>query len=456
MSFKSINPATGETVAQYAVMTDAEVETAISKAQKAFLSWRITSFEERAKVLRQMADAIDAAEQELAGLITREMGKPISQSIAEIRKSSSLCRHYAEHSASYLSPQMIDLPDGQAMVVPEPLGVVYSITPWNFPIWQLVRLAIPTIAAGNAVVVKPAPNVIGSAEKLIEVFQRSDAPLGLYQCLRIDHNQSDRIIADDRIVALGLTGSERAGSEVGASAGRHLKKVVLELGGSDPFIVLADADVQRAAKTAAVSRFQNAGQVCIAAKRILVEESVSAEFMDAFLAEVDAMKIGDPTLADVFIGPMARGDLRDEVERQMSTAVTAGARVVRRGGAMQGPGFFYDPSVIVGGDDTPFRQDEIFGPAVVVLPLATEETLIRIANETRFGLSASVWTSDQDRAANMARRIEAGCVFVNTMSRSDAAFPLGGTKRSGFGRELGREGAREYTNLKTIVTSNTL
>ncbi|MDQ1850616.1 aldehyde dehydrogenase family protein [Gemmobacter fulvus] len=456
MIFKSINPTNEQTVAEYPAMTDAEVETTISSAQRAFLAWRNRSFDERAKVLRQVADAIDDAEQELAGFITREMGKPISQSIAEVRKSAGLCRHYAEHSASYLASQTIDLPDGQAMVVPEPLGVVYSITPWNFPIWQLVRLAIPTIAAGNAVVVKPAPNVIGSAEKLIELFKRSDAPEGLYQCLRIDHGQSDRVIADDRIVALGLTGSERAGSAVGASAGHHLKKVVLELGGSDPFIVLADADVQRAAKVAAVARFQNAGQVCIAAKRILVAESVSSEFMDAFLAEVDAMKIGDPTLADVFIGPMARGDLRDEIERQMSTAITAGARVVRRGGTMHGPGFFYDPSVIVGGDNTPFMNDEIFGPAVVVVPLATEEALIRVANETRFGLSASLWTSDQERAANLARQIEAGCVFVNTMSRSDAAFPLGGIKRSGFGRELGREGAREYTNLKTIVMSSTV
>ena len=437
-------------------MTDAMIDEALTKAQRAFEDWRHTSMEARAVVLRQIAEAIEADEAGLANLITLEMGKPISQALAEVRKSAALCRHCADYSAAYLSSETIRLSDGEATIVPEPIGVVYSVTPWNFPVWQLVRLAIPAIAAGNAVVVKPAPNVVGSAQRLIAAFERSGAPKGLYQSLCIDHEQSDRLIGDDRIVAVGLTGSERAGSAVAASAGRHLKKVVLELGGSDPFIVLDDADIERAAKVAAVARFQNAGQVCIAAKRILVDRKVAEPFMEAFLAAIGAMKMGDPTRDDVFIGPMARGDLRDEVDRQVSQAVSVGGRVVRPGGPLEGAGYFYDPVVLDGGaDSSPFHRDEIFGPAVLVLQLADEAALVSTANATRFGLSASVWTGDPARAAALARRIEAGCVFVNTMSRSDAALPLGGTKRSGFGRELGREGTREYTNLKTIFTADT-
>lgn len=451
MLFRSINPATEDLLADYQPLTDDAVEASLAQADMAFAAWRRTSIERRAAVLTQVADAIGHDEKALAELITLEMGKPITQALAEVRKSRHLCLHYADRAAAYLATETIPLPDGTALVVPEPLGVIFSVTPWNFPVWQLVRLAIPAIAAGNAVVVKPAPNVVGSAEKLIELFGRSDAPPGLYQSLRIDHDQSERLIADDRIAAVGLTGSERAGSAVAASAGRNLKKVVLELGGSDPFIVLADADVARAAKVAAVARFQNAGQVCIAAKRIIVEQGILVPFMDAFLAEVEAMAMGDPMRSDTVIGPMARGDLRAEVDRQTQAAVSGGASVVRRGGPVEGRGFFYSPTVLQGGAGTPFHRDEIFGPAVLVLPVDGQDAAVAAANATRFGLSAALWTSDLDRARTLAGEIEAGCVFVNGMSRSDAAFPLGGVKRSGFGRELGREGAREYVNLKTIV-----
>lgn len=457
MLFQSFNPSTGEPIAERETLTDNSIDAILGKAYRAFIEWRGMTFGRRAEVLMAAADAIDADRRHLAELITLEMGKPISQALAEVDKSSGLCRYYAKNAANYLAAERIVLPDGHATVVPEPLGVIYSITPWNFPVWQLVRLAVPALAAGNAVVVKPALNVVGAAERLLEAFARSGAPDGLYQSLSIDHEQSDRVIADPRIAAVGLTGSERAGSAVAASAGRHLKKVVLELGGSDPFIVLADADVARAAKTAAIARFQNAGQVCIAAKRIIVERSIWDTFMHAFLGEIQAMTIGDPMREDVFIGPMARDDLRAEVQRQTSQTIAAGSRILRRGGPMDGPGYFYSPTVLEGGQESsPFHREEIFGPAVLVLPSNGDDEILRIANATPFGLSAAVWTRDQERAQAIAQKIEAGCVFVNSMSRSDPAFPLGGQKRSGFGRELGKEGTREYTNLKTIFTADVM
>ena len=450
-TFESIDPNTEEVFAKHEQLSDAAVEGGLTRAFQAQVAWRGTNHAERSAILIRFAEVIQAHAGAVALMATREMGKPIAQARAEVLKCANLCRHYAENSARYLAAEEIVLEDAEVSVRPEPLGVILSITPWNFPAWQIARLAIPAIAAGNAVMVKPAPNVIGTGELFVQLGRQAGLPDGLFQSLPIDHLQAEKLMSDRRIAAVGLTGSERAGARVAAIAGAHLKKVVLELGGSDPFIVLEDADIPAAAKAAVEGRFQNCGQVCIAAKRFIVEARAYSTFRDAFVAEVESLRLGDPRDESVFLGPMARADLRDEVARQVEASISQGARVLLRGGTLDRPGYFYRPTVLEGGcDEIPLRRDEVFGPATILLEARNREAAVTMANDTRYGLSASLWTGDIERAVDIVDRLETGAVFLNSVTRSHPAVPFGGIKASGFGRELGREGAREYTNLKTV------
>ncbi|MEM6414251.1 MAG: aldehyde dehydrogenase family protein [Pseudomonadota bacterium] len=450
MDFVSINPTTGKEIARHAPMSENDIEDVLAKGARAFAEWRMTSFDDRAKVLVGFADALEANKADLAAGITEEMGKPTTQAIGEVEKSAFLCRHLAEHAGAYLSADTLNINGDEVVIRPDPLGLLYSVTPWNFPVWQMVRFAAPAIAAGNPVVVKPAPNVIGVSKLVIEALAKV-SPVALYQALIIDHQQSDNVIADKRVAAVGLTGSERAGAAVAAVAGQNLKKVLLELGGSDPFIVLEDADIERAAAIGAKSRFMNTGQVCIAAKRFIIADKVYDKFRDAFAAEAEALKIGDPTESDTFLGPMARADLRDIVVRQTDESISLGAQPIVRGGPQDGDGFFYSPTVLEAApDNAPVACQEVFGPTAVLYRVKDDNTAIERANNTAYGLSAAIWSGDTARAEALAQRIDAGGVFINGFSQSHPETPIGGVKISGFGRELGRDGVREFTNVKTI------
>lgn len=451
MSFVSLNPATEQVGLSYPKLSDGEIDIVLRKGQSAFRRWSNSSITERAIVLQKVGHALENHADSLAASMTGEMGKPISQAKAEVLKSASLCYHLSERVSDYLAPRNVGLQQAAIVVQAKPLGLMYSITPWNFPVWQMIRFAAPALAAGNTVVVKPAPNVMGVSDQLIRIITRVDGAEDLYQCLAIDHHQSDAVIADPRIAAVGFTGSETAGSAVATVAGRHLKKIVLELGGSDPFIVFQDADIQRAVSAGVQSRFTNAGQVCIAAKRFIIADSIYDIFKDAFIAEVERLQVGDPQAPDTFIGPMARQDLRDELDRQTQVSIGAGAKVLIRGGITPDAGFYYAPTVLEAGlKDSPASREELFGPTAVLWRASNEAEAIQRANATRFGLSASIWTEDMARGRAAAQCIEAGSVFINMMSQSHPAAPIGGTKCSGHGRELGQDGIRELTNIKSV------
>jgi succinate-semialdehyde dehydrogenase len=383
------------------------------------------------------------------------MGKPIEQARAEVAKCIGLLRHYAEFSEAYLEPRMSNLGAGRtAELEHAPLGPLLSITPWNFPYWQALRFAVPALAAGNVIFNKPAPNVIGCAQALCDVMRDDSVPAGVFQSLALANAQSAAAIHDDRICGVALTGSELAGAAVACEAGRAIKKVVLELGGSDPFVVLGDADVERAAAAGVTSRFANSGQVCIAAKRFIVEKDVFDDFCEAFAAEVEAMKIGDPTEEDVFVGPMARADIRDRLEIQRRAIRDRGADCLIEGGAADARGFYFRPSVWVERQAAERSfEEEVFGPLAIIVCVRDAEEAVSSANDSRFGLSASVWSQDLTRARAVAKRLVVGGVFINEIPASDARLPFGGVKKSGFGRELGADGVWEFCNLKSTVYS---
>lgn len=457
MTFHTRNPATGDTLADYEPAEAGAIEDALDRATAAYRDWSQRSFEARGAVIAALADRLDARAEELARLGVAEMGKPITQMRGEIAKCAALCRHMATAAAGYLADEPQTLPDGpfagaRAKVVYDPLGPVFSITPWNFPIWQVVRFGIPALSAGNVIVHKHAPNVIGCGLFIAELALEAGAPEGVFQSLVLTNDQAAAVIADERIVGVGLTGSERAGASVAATAGDALKKVVLELGGSDPFIVLADADVDAAAKAGATSRFVNTGQVCVSAKRFIVEAPAADAFKAAFVRETKALALGDPMDETSFMGPMARRDLRDGIARQWEATRKSGGDVLLDGGPMEGPGDFFAPCIIAEPDGaSPALREETFGPLAAIVTAADAEDALRLANDTRYGLSANLWTQDLDRAEALARRIEAGGVFINATTTSDLRLPFGGIKRSGIGRELGPHGTREFTNVKTVV-----
>ncbi|MDQ3689372.1 MAG: NAD-dependent succinate-semialdehyde dehydrogenase [Chloroflexota bacterium] len=447
----SINPATEEKLTEFEPWSNGQVDTTIERVAYAQRIWRAMNMEQRAVPMRRVAQLLRERAGRYGALITSEMGKPIVEAEAEVAKCALACDHYADHAAEYLADAPVATESLESYVAYEPLGVVLAIMPWNFPFWQVFRAGAPTLMAGNGIVLKHASNVPQSALACEEVLRDAGFPQDLLRTVLIEGGGTERLIDDVRIAAVTLTGSSEVGARIASLAAARLKKQVLELGGSDPFIVLADADLAYAARTAARARNQNNGQSCIAAKRFIVEETVADEFGALFSAAVSALSVGDPTSRDTNVGPLARADLRDTLERQVATSRDMGAEAIVGGERVNGRGFFYAPTILDGVTDAmPAFREETFGPVAALVRARDVEHAIELANDTEYGLGAAVWTRDLEAAKGVARRIEAGSVFVNGLVASDPRMPMGGVKRSGYGRELGRHGIWEFTNIQTV------
>ena len=456
MSFTTINPATGKPLRTYEDTAPDELDTALDRAHAAAAVWRATSPGERADALRRLAAALRQRRDELALIATQEMGKPLADSHAEVEKCAWACEWFADRGPALLERELTETEAVRSCVEYVPLGVLFAIMPWNFPYWQVARALAPALAAGNVVVLKHAPSTTECALRLADVAEQAGLPAGVFSVIVAGYDStpevSERVITDDRVAAVTLTGSTGAGRAVAAIAGRTLKKTVLELGGSDPFVVLADADLDAAAAWAARSRFQNSGQSCIAAKRIIVEDAVADDFTEHLLARVGELVMGDPTDSSVTLGPVAREDLRAALDRQVRESVAQGARVLAGGRMPDRPGFFYEPTVLDHvTDQMPVMTEEVFGPAVPIVRTAGVDTAIALANDTRFGLGSNIWTSDLERAEELALRVDAGHTAVNWMTTSDPRLPFGGIKDSGYGRELSSHGLHEFVNVHTVV-----
>jgi succinate-semialdehyde dehydrogenase/glutarate-semialdehyde dehydrogenase len=457
MVMQSINPATEEVVESFQEFSPQDVDRVLQQSQDAAHAWRTTSFGERSAGLQAVARILRTQKSTWAELITREMGKPIVEAEAEVEKCAWNCDFYAEHAPQFLADERYETGAQESFVAFEPLGVVLAIMPWNFPFWQVLRFAAPALMAGNAAVLKHASNVPGCALAIEQIIRRAGLPEGLFRTLMLPGSAVASVIADPRISAVTLTGSSEVGENVASLAGKHLKKQVLELGGSDPFVVLNDADIDAAAKVAARARNQNSGQSCIAAKRFIVENGVAEEFTQKFSAAVQALQVGDPFERSTNIGPLARGDLRETLQRQVEESLARGAHAVTGGSPIDRKGYYYAPTVL---DEVslemPAFREEMFGPVAAVVPAKDADAAVTLANDTEYGLGANLWTRDIERAKTLARRIDAGSVFINGMVTSDPRLPFGGVKRSGYGRELSHYGIREFTNIQTIVVGATV
>ncbi|HEX6476205.1 MAG TPA: NAD-dependent succinate-semialdehyde dehydrogenase, partial [Acidimicrobiales bacterium] len=458
MSVTTVDPSTGRPLTTYEETTPEELDALLDQAHDAARTWGGSAPVQRAESLRRIAQVLDDRQEELALLATQEMGKPLVESRAEVTKCARTCDWFAEHAPPLLEPEIVDTEALRSEVVATPLGVLLAIMPWNFPYWQVVRALAPALAAGNVVVLKHAPSTTGCALALADVAEAAGLPIGTFSVLVVGAERTpevaDGLIADDRVAAVTLTGSTRAGRSVASAAGRALKKTVLELGGSDPFVVLADADLDAAAAWAARSRFQNTGQSCIAAKRIIIEEAIADAFTESLLAQVRDLRLGDPTEDGVTIGPLAREDLRDAVDRQVRDSVAKGAKVLVGGRVPDRPGFYYEPTVL---DEVrpgmPVLEEEVFGPAVPIMRAASAEEALGLANASSYGLGSAVWTSDLGRGELLAARLEAGHTAVNGMTVSDPRLPFGGVKDSGYGRELSHHGLFEFVDVHTVVVN---
>jgi succinate-semialdehyde dehydrogenase/glutarate-semialdehyde dehydrogenase len=451
MSVRSVNPATGEILETLPEASKAQIEEALARAQAAFLEWRTRPFTERTRLLRAAGQELRARKPEYALSMTREMGKPIVQAEAEVEKCAATCDYYAEHAEAFLAEQPRETDAARSYVRFDPLGVVLAVMPWNFPFWQVFRFAAPALVAGNAGILKHASNVPRCALQIEEVFRRAGFPAGLFGSVLTDAAGVKEMLADPRVVAATLTGSERAGMAVAEQAGRMLKKTVLELGGSDPFIVLADADVDAAATAAAEARLINSGQSCIAAKRFIVVEPIAERFLARFKSELAARRMGDPTSRETEVGPQARADLRDQLHAQVTESIKRGARPLLGARVPAGKGAFYPPTLLAAVDKgMPAFDEETFGPVAAVITATDAADAIGLANDSPYGLGAALWTRDRARAEGLVAQIEAGAVFVNGVVRSDPRLPFGGIKRSGYGRELSEYGIREFVNIKSV------
>jgi succinate-semialdehyde dehydrogenase/glutarate-semialdehyde dehydrogenase len=447
MAIATINPATGETLRVFDALTDAELDARLEKARSAFATWRLTAVAERARVVRNAGERLDRDRERFGRLMTLEMGKPLKAAIEEAAKCALACRYYADHASAFVSPERLD--DGEVRY--DPLGAVLAVMPWNFPFWQVVRFAAPALCAGNVGLLKHASNVPQCALALEELFTNAGAPPGVFQTLLIGSDRVEYLVKDRRVAAVTLTGSEPAGRQVASTAGAVIKKTVLELGGSDPFVVMPSADVDAAAKTAVKARTINNGQSCIAAKRFIVHERVADEFTRGFVDGMQALKVGDPMALDTDIGPLATPQIVTDLERQVAESVRRGARVLTGGKRRSGPGNFYEPTVLTDiPADSPAHREELFGPVASVFRVRDIDEAIRIANDTDFGLAAAAWTRDDGEIDRFTRDLEAGTVFINGMVASDPRFPFGGVKHSGYGRELGPWGLREFVNVRTV------
>lgn len=451
MKFHSTDPATGRSLRAWNPHSEAQVDQALDRAAAAFEAWRDAGLHERGAALRRLGERLRDQAPALAETMALEMGKPLAEGIAEARKCALACDHVAEHAASWLADRPEPTDARRSFVTHEPLGPVLAVMPWNFPLWQVIRFGASALMAGNGVVLKHAPTTQGCAEALVALIRDAGLPNGLVPNLRVEVDRVASLIADPRVAAVTFTGSTRAGAAVAAAAGASLKRSVLELGGSDPFVVLAGADLDRAAAQGAASRLQNAGQSCVAAKRFVVERSVAEGFVARLRDRMAEVVVGDPRAAGVGMGPLAREDLRDALHRQVVGSIRAGARLELGGVLPEGPGWFYPPTLLTGvGPGQQVWDEETFGPVAAVRVVGDAEAAFEAANDTVYGLGASVWAAPDADPVALARRFRAGCVFVNGMVRSDPRLPFGGVKRSGWGRELGREGILEFVNAKTV------
>ncbi len=452
MAIESINPATGQLIKTYDEMTPGEVKEAIDRAHEAFLGWRETGFPQRSDLMRGAARVLRENAEEYARLMTEEMGKVIGEGRAEVEKCAWCCDFYAENAASFLEPEIIETDASRSFVTFQPLGVVLAVMPWNFPFWQVFRFAAPALMAGNVGVLKHASNVPGCALAIEDVFRKAGFPENTFRTLLIGSGQVDSVIENRRVTAVTLTGSTPAGRAVASKAGEVLKKSVLELGGSDPYVVLEDADLDTTVRTCVTSRLINAGQSCIAAKRFVVVDSVRKAFEERYVEQMRAKRMGDPLEKETEVGPQARHDLRDELHGQVMKSIEMGARCLLGGEIPEGDGAYYPPTVLTDvRAGMPAYDEELFGPVAAIIPVRDEAEAIRIANDSVFGLGAAVFTSDIERGERIAtEKLEAGCCFVNAFVRSDPRLPFGGVKESGYGRELSHYGIREFVNIKTI------
>ncbi len=455
MPIESVNPTTGVTIRTYDEPPPKEVAAIVEQVDAAFLPWRATSFAERAKLMQAAAQVMRSRKEEYARLMAEEMGKPIREGRAEAEKCAWVCDYYAENAEGFLGRERIETDASQSFVTFEPLGVVLAVMPWNFPFWQVFRFAAPALMAGNTGLLKHASNVPGCALALEAVFREAGFPENVFRTLLIGSKQVDRVIEHPKLRAVTLTGSTPAGRAVASTAGSLLKKTVLELGGSDPYLILEDADLELAVEACVSSRLVNGGQSCIAAKRFIVPQKLRQAFEERFVEKMKAKKMGDPLAEDTDIGPQARHDLRDDLHRQVEASIEKGARCLLGGEIPDGPGAFYPPSVLTAVEKgMPAYEDELFGPVAAIIPVDDEEDGIRVANDSLFGLGAAVFTRDLARGEDVAARsLEAGCCFVNTFVRSDPRLPFGGIKESGYGRELGHYGIKEFVNIKTVYVS---
>lgn len=452
MSIRTVNPATGQALAEYRAQSRTEIAQILATAREVQRRWARVPIAERASLLRTVGALLRSELDEHAKLISQEMGKPITQARAEVLKCANTCDYYADHAEAFLAPEPIATEAAQSYVSYEPLGVVLAVMPWNFPYWQVIRFAAPTLTAGNGGLLKHASNVTGAALAIESLFERAGFPSGLFRTLLIDdHAMVNEIIADPNVAAVTLTGSEQAGASVAEAAGRALKKTVLELGGSDPFVILADADIEAITPLAVKARFVNTGQSCLCAKRFLVEDAVHDRFETQLAAAVAALPIGDPFDVETQIGPLAKPGFVDDIERQVNESVAMGARIVTGGHRIDGPGNYYAPTVLADVTaEMPVFAQETFGPVLALVRAQSPEHAIELADTTQYGLAASIWTSELQRGIDLGANIASGALFVNSVVVSDPRMPFGGVKLSGYGRELSKEGIREFTNIRSV------
>jgi acyl-CoA reductase-like NAD-dependent aldehyde dehydrogenase len=454
-TIESIDPANGEVVETYAIFAEGQIDAALELSHTAFGDWRRAPWSQRAELMTGVGRELRAMDDELAEMVSREMGKPITEAHAEVEKCAKAADYYAEHGGGYLAPEPIETGDGRRIAVHKrPLGAILAIMPWNYPLWQAMRAAAPIVSAGNTFVLKHASNVTGCGLLLEQVFERAGAAPGVFKTIVVSGRKASELIGDRRIAGVTLTGSDAAGVAVGEAAGRAIKPAVLELGGSDPFIVLHDANLDKAVEVAVTARFQNTGQSCIASKRFIVVEAVADEFEQRFAEAASKLRRGAPLDPETQLGPMAREDLRDELAGIVRASEAAGARILTGGQAPDETGAWYEPTVIsaTAGSDTAVLREETFGPVAAVARVADEAAAIAEANDSQFGLGSSLWTEDLERAEKLSAEIEAGMVFVNAMTASDPRIPFGGVKRSGIGRELGGEfGMRAFVNMQAVA-----
>jgi succinate-semialdehyde dehydrogenase/glutarate-semialdehyde dehydrogenase len=454
MPIATINPTTGEKLKEFSPFDDAEIEKRLKRAEDAFTKYRRTTFAERSQLLHAVTELLFQKKEKFAEIVTLEMGKLFLDSVAEIEKCARGCRFYAENGERFLEDEPAQTDAAESYVQYQPLGPVLAIMPWNFPFWQVFRFAAPALFAGNVGLLKHASNVPQCALAIEEIFCRAGFDNGVFQTLHIEPEQVEKLIVDPRVKAVTLTGSDKAGSAVASAAGREIKKSVLELGGSDAFIVMPSADFERALRIAVKARTINTGQSCIAAKRFMIADQIYDEFLDQFVARMRALRIGDPMDETTEIGPLATEQILQGVHDQVQKTIAAGAKLLTGGNRIHGPGFFYEPTVLVDvPKESPAYREEVFGPVAAVFRVRDAHNAIELANDTTFGLGSSAWTNDREEQKLFVSELDTGMVFINAMVASDPRLPFGGVKHSGFGRELGAAGIREFTNTKTIWIS---